>query len=446
MKIQKRRLTSLLASAQRDVPGQRQRLQNASIDRWDEIEPITKSEMMSSPISYLDHGQMADLGISGEELEEVLKRPDHLRQGWYQDRVLVTKTSGTTGEAGLIFNTQKSWQNQQAYLIGRIGKDALPLFDFIAHRPYRIAFIVLQNPLIVTNQIAESGSRTGGFLADIRTIRVDNNRNHLIDELNDFAPHLIMTYPNILELLAQAKMEGQILYDPKVLVSGSDYLADDQFQLISQAFDRSKMSNLYATSECQPIASTCREGNLHISSDCCMVESVDENNRKVPKGEFGHHILLTGLLNTFQPFIRYRIDDQVMLSDRVCPCGSPQPVMQIRGRSYPDIMVARADGSLAKINSREVRQLLILHPGIKRFEVKCYQEKWTITLFIDSLDREGVDAFASKFKAEIVDSLHGLLDNYDLHGVLELELHFERFDHLATKHLKRKMFTLVEQP
>jgi phenylacetate-coenzyme A ligase PaaK-like adenylate-forming protein len=60
----------------------------------------------------------------------------------------------------------------------------------------------------------------------------------------------------------------------------------------------------------------------HLFEDLVITEVVDENNRPVPPGVYGHKVLVTVLFSRTTPLIRYEMSDSVRpASSPNCPCG-----------------------------------------------------------------------------------------------------------------------------
>jgi phenylacetate-CoA ligase len=92
-------------------------------------------------------------------------------------------------------------------------------------------------------------------------------------------------------------------------------------------------------------ASECEHGSLHIWPDVGIVEVLDENNQPVPPGITGR-LVLTGLLNSEMPLIRYEVGDWGALADSnrsTCPCGRTLSIIEsLEGRS--DDLILTRDG------------------------------------------------------------------------------------------------------
>jgi len=93
-----------------------------------------------------------------------------------------------------------------------------------------------------------------------------------------------------------------------------------------------RVFNRYGTREVGNIASECdRHEGLHVSEGVHL-EVVDEKGESCVPGSEGE-IVITSLLNRSMPFIRYRIGDFGILSDRPCSCGrSGLLLKQVSGR------------------------------------------------------------------------------------------------------------------
>jgi phenylacetate-CoA ligase len=94
-----------------------------------------------------------------------------------------------------------------------------------------------------------------------------------------------------------------------------------------QVFDR------YGAVEGCVSASQCERGRYHVSPEVGIVEIVDEDGRAVAPGEEGE-LVCTGLGNTLQPLIRYRIGDRARWAvQQSCECGRQTPILEgIDGR------------------------------------------------------------------------------------------------------------------
>lgn len=101
--------------------------------------------------------------------------------------------------------------------------------------------------------------------------------------------------------------------------------------------------------------------SLHVNSDAVYVEAVDPHTAETsPPGTPGL-LVLTDLLNTSMPFVRYQIGDVGLVAEeRTCPCGRVTPVMTVLGRAGARTAAARA---VASELTTAGRWLLVEHDG-----------------------------------------------------------------------------------
>jgi phenylacetate-CoA ligase len=115
------------------------------------------------------------------------------------------------------------------------------------------------------------------------------------------------------------------------VVTTSEHLSDDGRDAIRGAFGCPAFEE-YSSVENVVFATECERGSLHVSPDVGVVEILRDDGTPTDPGEVGE-VVATGLLRTWQPFIRFRIGDRAAWSDRPCPCGRELPVLaEVSGR------------------------------------------------------------------------------------------------------------------
>jgi phenylacetate-CoA ligase len=151
-----------------------------------------------------------------------------------------------------------------------------------------------------------------------------------------FKPDYFYGYVSMLvqfaRFLEDQGFDGSALH-LKVIVCTSEVLTPSDRELLVRTFG-CPVQNEYGCGEVGPIAYSCPEGRLHVMSTNVRLEVVDSHGHVVAPGESGE-ILVTDLGNYAMPLIRYRVGDRGILSEDMCPCGRPFPVLEsIWGRSY----------------------------------------------------------------------------------------------------------------
>jgi len=116
-------------------------------------------------------------------------------------------------------------------------------------------------------------------------------------------------------------------------VSGFGSAASEEMREDCRRVFGAEIISLYASKEVYNIAHQCPvSDNLHVNSEMLRIEVLDDEGRPVPYGVMGRAIV-TSFYNTAQPFIRYDLGDQIIMSER-CSCGHRQPVIrEVVGRT-----------------------------------------------------------------------------------------------------------------
>ena len=119
---------------------------------------------------------------------------------------------------------------------------------------------------------------------------------------------------------------------PKVVWTTSAPLRPSNRVVIEKAFG-AKVCDEYGSCECRWIACQCPEcKGLHVNMEHVNIEFVDENNKPVPKGEYGR-TLLTNLEDEVFPLIRYENNDRGRWLTEPCACGRTLPCIDsVKGR------------------------------------------------------------------------------------------------------------------
>lgn len=119
---------------------------------------------------------------------------------------------------------------------------------------------------------------------------------------------------------------------PKGVYSAGMVLHDWERKKVEDVF-HCKLQDRYGCEELGLIATECKaQQGLHINTDCHYVEILRKNGTPSAPGEPGQ-IIVTDLLNTVMPFIRYRLEDICVPTDKQCSCGRTQPMISsIEGR------------------------------------------------------------------------------------------------------------------
>ncbi len=153
-----------------------------------------------------------------------------------------------------------------------------------------------------------------------------------IEKIQKWNPQVIYGYVLTLKLLARTILNNDIKdINPQIVISTSGVLDEASRNLMNSAF-KAKVFDFYGSWEGGTIAWECPIcSGYHINSDMVIVEVLDKG-KPISPGQEGE-VVITNLHSSAMPFIRYRQEDVVILSEEKPICGRPFPLIKhIKGR------------------------------------------------------------------------------------------------------------------
>jgi phenylacetate-CoA ligase len=249
---------------------------------------------------------------------------DELLNGRYR----VASTSGSTGRRGLFLWDPGEW----ATVLASYNRS----FDWagvgagLTHRT-RMAVVSSTTPWHQSARVGTSVSSPW-----VPTLRIDSGDplESIVERLNVFQPRVLVAYASMAHLLAEEQLAGRLRISPGFVFASSEVFTEQARRRVEEAWGR-KPFEVYAATETAGIASECEQHRgMHLFEDLVITEVVDENNRPVPPGIYGHKVLVTVLFSRTMPLIRYEMSDSVgPASSPHCLCGRPFALIDgIQGR------------------------------------------------------------------------------------------------------------------
>jgi phenylacetate-CoA ligase len=180
-------------------------------------------------------------------------------------------------------------------------------------------------------------------------------------------PEVLFGHSHSIYMLARYVLaHGVTDLRPRGIVSTSMMLLAHERQVIEAAF-ACKVFDRYGSEEVALIASECEQHNgMHLNIEYLYIEFLRPDGTAASPGEEGA-IVVTDLCNRGMPFIRYRIEDMGVPSQRMCPCGRGMPLMErVTGRVAD--YLKRRDGSLVAGVSLVERTLTAI-PGLEQMQI-----------------------------------------------------------------------------
>jgi len=246
---------------------------------------------------------------------------------------IVVKSSGTTGTPAEIYYTREFHTLQLAAAVSRNLHWAN-----VNHRERRLMFGVRKvcpydqnKPPFWRFSPAENMAYASiyhlspGFLP------------YYLEFLHEYRPAMIMGYPSAMQTVARYALENDKLPPPAKAVFTTSETVTAQARRVIEAAWRCRVYDRYGGVEGCLLVSQCEYDRYHVSPEVGIIEIVNQEEQPCPLNIIGE-IICTGLQNTLQPLIRYRIGDAARwASEQQCPCGRSMPILEaIEGR-FEDI-------------------------------------------------------------------------------------------------------------
>jgi phenylacetate-coenzyme A ligase PaaK-like adenylate-forming protein len=298
--------------------------------------------------------------------KDLLDRPvaEKLAAGCHPRNCRTFLTSGTTGRPLSVYYTRRDWT--------MINLGSARAFFAMGMRPWhRISSFVGK---AVTRKSRKWYEYMGVWRG--RDLSSWEHPRLWIDPLRRWQPHVLIGYVMTLKILAETlRAAGHLPWAPDLIISGSGVLDDFTRRFLASVFS-CPVRDYYASFEAGTMAWECKTcGSYHLSSDTVIVEILADG-KPVSPGETGE-VVITNLHAYAMPFIRYRQEDEAVLSTRRPKCGRGLPLLdRIQGRA--DDCVILGDGR--KIPSQPFYYSIEPVPGVNRWKV--FQED-LLTIRID---------------------------------------------------------------
>jgi len=181
----------------------------------------------------------------------------------------------------------------------------------------------------------------------------------IVDHINRRGIRFIYGYVSGIYFIARWMIrKGLATPGVEAVMTSAERLEPEQRRIIGEAFG-ARVFSQYGSDEVAGLATECRKGNMHLFTDMAHVEVSAKR-----AGDRGP-LLVTNLHNRCMPFIRYQIGDAGQLSEEICPCGLPFPLMNKEvGRTDEDFFLP----SGAVVPAGYFTGLVFAMDGVARFQ------------------------------------------------------------------------------
>jgi putative adenylate-forming enzyme len=226
-----------------------------------------------------------------------------------------------------------------------------------------------------------------------------------IARLEKFNPHLLVSPPALLRILAEKKRNGSLKCSPEKIIAVAEVLEDDVKELVEKAFGI-VLHQLYQCTE-GFLASTCESGNLHLHEEFLHVEKkwIDSERTR-------YHPVITDFTRSTQPIVRYELND-ILLEGTACTCGRVQAtIKKIEGRSDDIFCLENTTGESIPVFPDQIRNAVIRSSDrIREYQVEQTSAK-AISVFLETDAADFISAGGLLCR-----SLEELLSEKNIRGV-----------------------------
>jgi putative adenylate-forming enzyme len=259
------------------------------------------------------------LGASWDELARFREQIDasgdyeRLFRGEYN----VELSSGTSGSKGIFVFSARERAVYGAMIAARNGvpRDVFPV-----------------RAVLILRVDSPSLGRINTARISLRVLLLSTPIPDTVRALNEIAPNVLAGQPWVLQALAREQRCGRLRLRLGAIIPVAEVLDPQVREELTDTFG-APVRELYQASE-GIMASSCRQGRLHINEDFVAVQLYDEAGRPARPGEPSRRMVVTDLYRHTQPIIRYELNDMIELDPERCPCGSVfRVVRRVHGRA-----------------------------------------------------------------------------------------------------------------
>jgi phenylacetate-CoA ligase len=361
-------LRAVLGHAAMSSPWHRDRLLGIDIDQ------ITSDDLSALPtMSKTDLMEnwdaiVTESSVSLDAAHEVL---DAHAAGepfrFLNDRFLVVATGGSTGVRSVLVGDER-WYGSTlgsdfAMTQAQAAAGVAPALE--PGQLIKMARLNATSPVHVTATIpAILGGRSG---TEFHIIGPGTPISDGIAVLNRVQPHLLVGYPSLLEMYADAARAGRLSISPVGVGSIAEPLTAE-VKAAAESVWGVAVSNVYASSEGFVAKSWGGSPQLYQPDDVVIMELVDDENRPVDSDAESTKVLVTHLHNYVQPFVRYEISDRVRWAEPAngCPWRG-QWLSPPQGRT--DDIFRYGPNDTVAVHPHVFRSALLADPAILSYQV-----------------------------------------------------------------------------
>lgn len=293
--LQKKRLRQLLEHAVKNIPYYQQQNIQLTDDPYADIKKI--------PIMYKK--------LMKENISSLLIHD--------KNKMMIEKSSGSSGLQGEVYMTIKENRNYQAVQTF--------LWEWSG---YRIGMPMMQTGMTLKRGFVKSIKDKLFQTHYVNAFELEYDK--MVNELNAAQQkgcRYFGGYASSLNVYAEAAIKAGLDIRFDGVIAWGDKLFDQYKKNIRTAFNNPLITELYGTTEGFVIAGTCKEGNMHLLTPQTYIEILDKDGNEVKAGEIGY-VVATRLDAFSFPLIRFYLGDLAIKKNEneKCNCGKHFPMLE----------------------------------------------------------------------------------------------------------------------
>lgn len=354
--------------------------------QWENVPQITKKEFMESFDAINTQGiqitEAMDVAISAEQTRDFKSEIDGITVGL---------STGTSGKRGLFLVSLDERAQWVALVMSRVIKPKL-------FKKQKIAFFLRAN----SNLYASISSG----LFEFKYFDIFKPISELLEELNEYQPHILASQPSLMMDIAKAQKKREIDIHPIQIISFAEVLHQGDRGIIESVFN-TKITEVYQCTE-GFLGVSCKHGTMHLNEDCIHFDKewIDDDK---------FFPIVTDFSRQTQPVVKYKLNDVLQIKKTDCSCGSKfLAIEKIIGRDddvliinnvhvYPDLLARKI-----ALHTDSFQKYLITQVSANKLEIEidCADDEWVETC-------KGFEAVIYQFLNEL--------------GIINIEFQFNKY-------------------
>jgi len=266
---------------------------------------------------------------------------------------VLSRTSGTTGEPTQFLLSRDQTVFELAYL--------WRFWSWAGYRPWaRVAAFrhYLPQP---GEPISRYDWRSNTLFFSVYDM-YESRLAEYVDAFRKFRPEIVRGYPSSIQIFSQfARASGQALPKPRAIITSSETLLPQQRAEIETTLG-APVFDWYGTNERVLTACQCEQrAEYHQNAEAGIAEFGPPVS-----GDDARPLILTGLVNTIMPLIRFDPGDLAIPGAKPCPCGRGLPTIKAFVGRTDDILLTHEGKHIPPVR---FYTLFEDYPQISQFQV-----------------------------------------------------------------------------